>query len=67
MTNCAGAKSNQFYTYLSEQIQPEDLFIFPSQELHMAGVSACLFPGRQYAYQSEKIGKLFDAIFFGEA
>jgi hypothetical protein len=58
----------RFYAYLSEQIQPDDLFIFPPQEgSHMPGICACLFPGRQYACQlEEEEESFFSKIFFGE-
>jgi hypothetical protein len=42
----------QFYTYMLEEIGPDDLFIFPSQEGHTVGITAYLFPGHWYAYKS---------------
>jgi hypothetical protein len=51
-----------FYAYMSEQIQPGDMFIFPPKEGHMVGVSAALFPGHPYAYETGKAGVSFGEI-----
>jgi hypothetical protein len=51
-----------FYTYMSEQIQPGDMFIFPPQEVHMVGVSAALFSGHPYAYETGKAGVSFEEM-----
>jgi uncharacterized membrane protein len=41
----------QFYTYLSENIHQDDIFIFPpkyKQGVHLSGITAYLFPNHSY-------------------
>jgi hypothetical protein len=39
---------------MTEQMSPDDVFIFPRKEDHMVGVTAGIFPGHRYAYQFPK-------------
>jgi hypothetical protein len=45
----------QFYDFMAENIRPDDLFIFPPDKDYltgMVGITACLFPGHEFVYQS---------------
>ncbi|MDR3090050.1 MAG: glycosyltransferase family 39 protein [Desulfobulbaceae bacterium] len=47
----------QFYSYLKQEITPQDLFIFPPKEsCHLPGMTAYLFPGHGHVYKGRNFG-----------
>ncbi|MHB9293386.1 hypothetical protein Holit_02507 [Hollandina sp. SP2] len=56
----------RFYTYMSEQIQPDDIFIFPQESTHLPNISAYLFPGHRMVWNislNNGLGNEFQSMF----
>jgi uncharacterized membrane protein len=55
---------NQFYTYFSEHITPDDMFIFPQiKHDHLRDVIAYLFPGHIRIAETAAVGAAYEEAF----